>query len=221
MEDTLGILLYLGLHLLGSNNWLSLSFWKTSLSHLGKISGEILDIGGSLECPGSTILVDILSSCHVPGSIPCRTPKVPGGLRLTVLQDPGGYELCLVSLESFDMAIARRTGSKIWLVVMLGVVVIYAILAVSLAEFEYFGHVCHTWSSRSIFPNPCPLFTPGEWKSTYGIPVTQSSAIHSSRKKETSPPSQELCLNIPGLMPLLSQQIRSCDPSILTTTSRK
>lgn len=35
-----------------------------------------------------------------------------GILLFTVLQDPGGYELCLVSLESFDMAIARRTSAS-------------------------------------------------------------------------------------------------------------
>eukprot|EP00434_Breviolum_minutum_P005939 symbB.v1.2.005237.t1/scaffold302.1/size234775/6 len=35
-----------------------------------------------------------------------------GILLFTVLQDPGGYELCLVSLESFDMAIARRTNAS-------------------------------------------------------------------------------------------------------------
>ena len=61
VEDTLDILLYLGRSVGIHKNWLSLSFWKRP--EILEKSIEILDIGGQESRPGSTILVDILSSC--------------------------------------------------------------------------------------------------------------------------------------------------------------
>ena len=73
-----------------------------------------------------------------------------------MLQDPGGYELCLVSLESFDMAIARRTGLKcvgvIWLYQAWGCRHLFHVgLLTCRLLIENFGHVCHSYLEFSIF----------------------------------------------------------------------